>query len=100
MCDTLPSLWEEPVAHPANGDDVSWIFRFSFELLPELQDVVVDGACFHAVFITQHLAEYLAAINCPLRIFHEEFECFEFTRSESDRLTVEGGFRSCKVYTS
>jgi hypothetical protein len=82
------------VTYTAHRNDVSWIFRFSFELLPKLKDVVVDRARFHEAFIAEHLIEYFVTINDPLGIFHEELKCSEFTGSKGDRLTVEGGFHS------
>jgi hypothetical protein len=89
-----PSLWHELVTHTAHRNDVSWIFRFSFELLPKLKDVVVDRARFHAAFIAEHLIEYFVTINDPLLIFHEESKRSDFTGSKRDRLTVESGCHS------
>src|SRR3984957_7143935 len=85
------------VSHTVHGAEVYRTGWVSLKFLPELENVVVDGAGGRIMLIAPHLIEQLVAGNDAIGILHQELKRFEFLSGENHGLAVALDFYFLEV---
>src|ERR1700746_1957609 len=88
---------DEFVSHAMNRAKVHGAGRILFQLLSELENVIVHGTSGRVVLIAPHFIEQFVTADNPVRILHQELEGFEFLSCQDDDAAIALDFHLLEV---
>src|ERR1051325_4685395 len=97
-CTQAGGLAHEFIARAVHRPEMDWMGWIFLQLLPQLQNMIVDGASGRIALVSPNLVEELLAGDYPILVLNEESQNLELLGGQWNRFSCLSQFHLGKIY--